>query len=185
MPERLAASLRPVPRLAPAVVEGRLAEWRRLLRQSVTQGRAVLQRVLQGRITFTPRPGGGLDFTAATRFDRLFAGVVVPMPAWLAAKADNREGTEHIGPDDTPDSDYGKLLEQAQGRKPKTKVGVATLVGFEPTISTLKGWRAGPLHHRVSVESVYAHQLRRRVSHGGRTEAKKRTGTGSARLAGG
>ena len=26
----------------------------------------------------------------------------------------------------------------------------ATLVGFEPTVSTLKGWRAGPLHHRVS-----------------------------------
>jgi hypothetical protein len=27
---------------------------------------------------------------------------------------------------------------------------MATLVGFEPTISTLKGWRAGPLHHRVT-----------------------------------
>jgi site-specific DNA recombinase len=26
---------------------------------------------------------------------------------------------------------------------------VATLAGFEPAISTLKGWRAGPLHHRV------------------------------------
>jgi hypothetical protein len=26
---------------------------------------------------------------------------------------------------------------------------MATLVGFEPTFSTLKGWRAGPLHHRV------------------------------------
>ena len=26
---------------------------------------------------------------------------------------------------------------------------LATLVGFEPTVSTLKGWRAGPLHHRV------------------------------------
>lgn len=47
------ADLRPVPRFAPAVVEGRLAEWRHLLRQSPTQG-AVLQRVLRGRITFTP-----------------------------------------------------------------------------------------------------------------------------------
>ena len=28
---------------------------------------------------------------------------------------------------------------------------VATLEGFEPSISTLKGWRAGPLHHRVGV----------------------------------
>lgn len=25
-----------------------------------------------------------------------------------------------------------------------------TLEGFEPSVSTLKGWRAGPLHHRVS-----------------------------------
>jgi hypothetical protein len=49
--------MQPVPRLAPAVVENRLAEWRRLLGQSVTQGRAVLQRVLQGRITFTRRYG--------------------------------------------------------------------------------------------------------------------------------
>jgi hypothetical protein len=46
--------LHPVPRLAPAVIENRLAEWRRLLRQSTTQGRAVLQRVLRGRIVFTP-----------------------------------------------------------------------------------------------------------------------------------
>ncbi len=33
------AGLRPVPRLAPRVVESRLNEWRRLLRSSVTQGR--------------------------------------------------------------------------------------------------------------------------------------------------
>jgi hypothetical protein len=26
---------------------------------------------------------------------------------------------------------------------------MATLEGFEPSFSTLKGWRAGPLHHRV------------------------------------
>jgi hypothetical protein len=43
-----AASLRPVPRLAPAVIENRLAEWRRLLRASTTQGRTVLQRILGG-----------------------------------------------------------------------------------------------------------------------------------------
>ena len=31
---------------------------------------------------------------------------------------------------------------------------MATLVGFEPTISTLKGSRAGPLHHRVGKAEV-------------------------------
>ena len=46
--------LNPVPRLPQQVVQNRLDEWRRLLRASVTQGRAVLQRVIQGRITFTP-----------------------------------------------------------------------------------------------------------------------------------
>ena len=49
------ASLRPGPRLAPAVIADRLAEWRRLLRQSPTQGRTVLQRIVHGRLTFTPR----------------------------------------------------------------------------------------------------------------------------------
>ena len=47
-------SLRPIPRLAPAVIDNRLAEWRRLPRASTTQGRTVLQRIVRGRITFTP-----------------------------------------------------------------------------------------------------------------------------------
>lgn len=38
--------LRPLPR-APPVLENRLAEWRRVLRGSVTQARTVLQRVLR------------------------------------------------------------------------------------------------------------------------------------------
>ncbi len=43
-------------------------EWRRLLRQSTTQGRTVLQRVLRGRITFTPTADGkGYRFHASTR----------------------------------------------------------------------------------------------------------------------
>jgi hypothetical protein len=64
------AALQPVPRLAPRVVENRLAEWRRLLRHSTTQGRMVLQRVLRGRITFMPRADGqGYDLEAKTRFD--------------------------------------------------------------------------------------------------------------------
>ena len=68
-----------------AVVDDRLGEWRRLLRQSTTQARAVLQRVLRGRIVFTP-DGDGYDFEAPTRFDRLFVGCVVPSnarPAWM------------------------------------------------------------------------------------------------------
>jgi hypothetical protein len=67
-------ALQPVPRLAPEVVEDRLADWRRLLRQSVTQGRAVLQRILKGRIVFTPREAG-YEFNCETRYDKLFTGV--------------------------------------------------------------------------------------------------------------
>ena len=68
------AALRPVPRLPPAVIESRLAEWRRLLRQSPTQARAVLQRVLVGWVTFTPDGRSGYAFAAPTRYDRLFTG---------------------------------------------------------------------------------------------------------------
>jgi hypothetical protein len=77
------ATLRPVPRLAPAVIENRLAEWRRLLRASTTQGRTVLQRILRGRLTFTPRvdpisgEADGYDFSGPTRFDKLFTGIAV------------------------------------------------------------------------------------------------------------
>ena len=84
-------SLHPLPRLAPQVIEGRLAEWRRLLRQSTTQARAVLQRVLRGRIVFTPR-GKGYTFEAPTRFDKLFSGIVAPRPTFI--ERGNR-GAEH------------------------------------------------------------------------------------------
>jgi hypothetical protein len=63
--------------LPPAVIENRLAEWRRLLRQSTTQARIVLQRVLRGRLTFSPRVNevsgevDGYDFAGPTRFDKL------------------------------------------------------------------------------------------------------------------
>ena len=101
---------RPVPRLRPEVVEGRLTEWRRLLRQSTTQGRAVLQRVLRGRITFTPKCGG-YEFEAPTRFDKLFLGVAAERPAWVETSS---KGYGDIGPEDTFDGDYGRLLEAAQ-----------------------------------------------------------------------
>ena len=76
------SGFKPVPRLRPEVVEDRLTEWRRLLRQSTTQGRAVLQRVLCGRITFTPKCGG-YQFEASTRLDKLFLCVAVERPTWI------------------------------------------------------------------------------------------------------
>jgi hypothetical protein len=103
------AHLHPLPRLAPHVLHDRLAEWRRLLRQSTTQARVVLQRVLAGRITFTP-VDGAYSFEAPTRFDRLFAGIAAPRPAFIPYTTD---GTEHIGVEDTCDGDYGRLLQRA------------------------------------------------------------------------
>lgn len=102
-----------MPRLALEVIENRLAEWRRLLRQSTTQGRAVLQRVLRGRVTFTPNEAD-YDFSAPTRFDKLFAGIVSPRPAFVAV-GDTR-GSEHRTPADTRDQDYGELLERVCGK---------------------------------------------------------------------
>jgi site-specific DNA recombinase len=104
--------LRPVPRVPSVVIEDRLAEWRRLLRQSTTQGRAVLQRVLKGRSVFSPTADGpGYTFEAPTRFDKLFAGVVVECPVWVDPNDDR--GTANLTPEDTFDADYGRLLEQA------------------------------------------------------------------------
>lgn len=106
--------LQPIPRLPRHVIEDRLAEWRRLLRQSTTQRRAVLQRILRGRIVFTPK-GEGYTFEAPTRFDKLFSGIVAPRPSFI--QYGNR-GAEHIGPEDTFDGDYGPILAQAM-KSPK------------------------------------------------------------------
>ena len=129
------ANLRPVPRLAPAVVENRLTEWRRLLRASTTQGRTVLQRILRGRLTFTPRINpftgepDGYDFSGPTRFDKLFTGIAVPRPTWLVPDA---TGTEDIGPEDTFDGDYGRLLDRAYaGRNGKDVKVLASPSGPE------------------------------------------------------
>lgn len=62
------SAVRPMPRLAPTAVDNRLAEWRRLVRGNTTQVRAVLQRVLNGRIVFTPS-GQGYTFAAPTQFE--------------------------------------------------------------------------------------------------------------------
>jgi site-specific DNA recombinase len=108
------AALRPIPRLAPAVIENRLAEWRRLLRSSTTQARTVLQRILRGRLVFTPRPDpitgeiDGYDFTGETRFDKLFTGIAVETPAWVP----NDGSGEVFNAEDTFDGDYGRLLDR-------------------------------------------------------------------------
>ncbi len=120
------ANLRPVPRLEPAVIENRLAEWRRLLRQSTTQGRAVIQRIVRGRITFIPE-GGGYEFEAETRFDKLFVGLVSQEQPRRPGresfiKPGDITGTEDIGPSD---EDYGRLLERAYK-------GSTSPTGFEP-----------------------------------------------------
>ena len=127
-------ALEAIPHLESKVVEDRLAEWCRLLRSSTTQARSVIQRVIDGRITFMPRPisrktiesvellsveeqrglgkhGDGYDFHAKTRFDRLFMGIAVPRPRFITA---GKVGTEHITAEDTFDADYGRLLEKAQ-----------------------------------------------------------------------
>ena len=143
--ERL-AGLQPVPRLAPAVIADRLLEWRRMLRGSVTQARAVLQRILHGKIIFTPAPLGvtvvdgepkhtepyGYKFEARTRYDRLFSGIACqqyPVGAWNKSldsyPADIRAQFE----------DYGRLLERATRRllgEAVTGKQVASPAGFEP-----------------------------------------------------
>ncbi len=122
-----AGALRPVPRLAPAVIETRLAEWRRLLRASTTQGRTVLQRILRRRLTFTPRvhvltgEPDGYDFEGPTRFDKLFTGIAVERPK---GEDVGTLGSEGIGPEDTFDGDYGRLLEQVYVK------GVSSPPGF-------------------------------------------------------
>ena len=127
-----AASLQPIPRLAPVVIENRLAEWRRLLRQSTTQGRTVLQRILRGRLTFTPHINpvsgevDGYEFEGPTRFDKLFTGIACERPKGIDTGS---LGCEGIGPEDTFDGDYGRLLEQAH--RPVGKV-LASPPGFEP-----------------------------------------------------
>jgi hypothetical protein len=129
------ANLRPVPRLPASVVEDRLAEWRRLLRASVTQGRAVLQRIIVGRIRFTPRPAsayeepGGYDFEARTRFDKLFAGVAAPQ----LSDGSDLTGTDNITRAETWDADYARLLERAQKRlENRTVEWGSSPPGFEP-----------------------------------------------------
>jgi len=63
---------------------------------------------------FTLRADGqGYDFTAPTRFDKLFTGMAVECPKFLDSL--DRRGFEDTGPEDTFDGDYGRLLDRASG----------------------------------------------------------------------
>ena len=57
--------------------------------------------------------------------DKLFLGVAVERPTWIEASG---AGTEDIGPEDTCDADYGRLLEAVQNRGK----GLASPRGFIP-----------------------------------------------------
>ena len=125
--------LRPIPRLAPAVVTNCLTEWRKELRTNTTRARLVLQKVLRGRITFVPDGEGGYVFTAPTRFAKPFSGVVVERPSWVH---EGHEGLEHLTPDDTWDGDYDALLERATARVLGNRgYVVAGPAGLEPATS--------------------------------------------------
>ncbi len=119
----------------------------------------MLQRVLRGRITFTPRDDrNGYDFTCPTRFDKLFSGVVSPRPTFLLK--DDLRGTAGITPADTCDADYGRLLERAydricgKGGRPQRHSFNAVLDGdlpagsTDPKLATIDGAdRAGHVDH--------------------------------------
>jgi hypothetical protein len=90
----------------------------------------VIQRIVRDRITFMP-VGAGYEFEAPTRFDRLFAGLVIPKSLWTQPRP---RGTENIRPEDVYyqgeyDADYGRLLERAAAR-------------FAGKSGTANGWRA-------------------------------------------
>jgi len=71
--------------------------------------------MLRGRIMFTPRLNpisddlDGCSFEAQTRFDKLFGGISVRRPEGLDPT--DRTGCDGIGPDDTWDRDFGKLVD--------------------------------------------------------------------------
>ena len=128
------ADQKPIPRVPVAVVDDRLAEWRRMLRGSVTQGRQVLDRVLAGRIVFSPADDG-CTFEASTRFGRLFDGFASKtstlrrVPDWMIGAPED----EPIDPAWLPDANYGRLLDRAVQRlREKSGTRDSSPPGFEP-----------------------------------------------------
>jgi hypothetical protein len=131
--EQQALRLQPIHRLASEVVENQLEQWRRLVRQSTTTGRAVLQKILRGRLTFTPRVNDvsgeidGYEFEGETRFDQLFEGITVERPRNL--DPNDRTGTENITELDTWEARLNELMIDTREKKVG---GMASPAGFEP-----------------------------------------------------
>lgn len=76
----------------------------------------MLQRVLNGRVVFTPRTDRkgdftGYDFEDPTRFEKLFTGIVCERPKGLVPG--DLTGCEGITSEDTFDAEYGRLLDRA------------------------------------------------------------------------
>jgi hypothetical protein len=116
-----------VPRLELEAVAGRLEEWRRLLRQSITQGRAVLQRVIRRRLTFTP-DGASYAFRGetpgSTGCSRAWWSPKGPRGLWTATHGSGRHHR-----DDTFEAEYGRMLDRLA-----RVLGNALGAGFEPAI---------------------------------------------------
>lgn len=79
-------------------------------------------------------PPNGYDFEGPTRFDKLFSGIAVERPK-LLVRGDTT-GCESIGPEDTFDGDYGRLLDRVCVK------GVASPAGSPCLHMPLDGWLA-------------------------------------------
>jgi hypothetical protein len=87
-----------------------------------------LQRVLRGRLAYTPRAGGdGYDFGGSTRFDRLFTGVVL----LLAGAPEGATGAPRISIRRTRPRATTGAPTGAGGEREEWK-GVGTLEGLAP-----------------------------------------------------
>ena len=116
-----------VPEIPQAEVESYLADWRRMLRGSMMQGRQVIQKIVRGRILMIPlKDGAGYEFRADTRFDKLlFSGMAIPVPGFLENSEDSR-GWEHLTAEDTGDAEKEELL--------TSRSEVVSPTGFEPVL---------------------------------------------------
>ena len=69
----------------------------------------------------------GLDIDARRGwlgYDKLSSGIVVPVPAFMRPYLGKRDGLEHIGPEDTWDGSYSRMLEAATARALKSVKGL-------------------------------------------------------------
>ena len=71
-------------------LEGYLTDWRGLLRANVAQGQQALRRLIDGRLTFTPRDG---------RYEFRGVGTVEPMLGGLVHKLVSPRGFEPVPSD--------------------------------------------------------------------------------------